>query len=91
MADLRELMREAVNKRLEWTTTLQGHVIADAILAALDTAGLVVVPREATEVMAKAGKKAFMPPTTFQKYMTTMEEAWEAMIAASPFSKKEVG
>jgi hypothetical protein len=64
--------------------------VADAILTALDAAGLVVVPREPTEEMAKAGKNAFMPPTTFVSYTTSMAEAWVHMIAASPFAKKEV-
>jgi len=64
---------------------------SDAILAAMDAAGLVVVPRDPTEEMAKAGKNAFMPPTTFVSYTTSMAEAWTHMVSASPFAKKEVG
>jgi hypothetical protein len=67
------------------------HQQADAIIAALDAAGLVVVPSEPTEEMAKAGKNAFMPPTTFVSYTTSVAEAWVHMVSASPFAKKEVG
>ena len=53
---------------------------ADAILAALDAAGLVVVPREPTEEMGQAWHDADL----------VCRDEWQAMLAASPYAKKEV-
>lgn len=57
---------------------------ADAIIAALDAAGLVVVPREPTEEMVKAAEEGDL-------VNYPAEDSWKYMIAASPFAKKEVG
>jgi hypothetical protein len=56
---------------------------ADAILTALDAAGLVVVPRKATEEMCRAMDNS--PDDTL------WQEVWAEAVAASPFAKKEVG
>jgi hypothetical protein len=89
--ELRDLIARALlaDRRGPGNQPCANH-LADAIIAALDAAGLAVVPREPTEEMAKAGKNAFMPPTTFVSYTTSMAEAWVHMISASPFAKKEV-
>ena len=93
--DIRELIGVTIKESRTRQAETHGNDhdnddVAGAVLAALDKAGLVVVPREPTEGMVTSGKDAYMPPTTFVKYTTTMEEAWEAMIAASPYAKKEM-
>ncbi len=61
---------------------------AAAILAALDAAGLVVVPREMTkEMLADLHAAAFFNSSIGTKIGPT----YTAMIAASPYAKNEVG
>jgi hypothetical protein len=62
----------------------ESEVIADAILAALDAAGLVVVPREPTEEMVRY----------IRGIAATNHSAaamWRHIVAASPYTKKAVG
>ena len=61
------------------------EVWAHAILTALDAAGLVVVPREPTEEMLWAVR------SYIDRDAYIDGETYQAMIAASPFAKKEVG
>ena len=82
MVDLRELLAAAINSPNDYD-----H--ADAIIAALDAAGLVVVPREPTEEMSEAGMD-YMPGCDPTDCMVKAGVAFEAMLAASPYAKKGV-
>jgi hypothetical protein len=75
MVDLRELLAAAINSPNDYD-----H--ADAILAALDAAGLVVVPREPTEEMEEAWLE--------NDHQQTASGDYAVMLAASPYAKKEV-
>lgn len=83
---LRELFISVLDRR---ENDMAAPEVADSILAALDTAGLVVVPREPTEAMIQSAQTAWSPPTTFVIYTTTMREAVCAALAASPYAKGE--
>lgn len=94
MVDLRELLARALWSglpRLYDEMPRPGSALAeehircnegsDAILSALDAAGLVVVPREPTDVMASAVyKRTVHGLFPFSEY--------RAMLAASPFAKE---
>lgn len=62
---------------------------ADAILAALDAAGLVVVPREPTPEMWAASGTAVIK-TGPRHHDIVSEAVYQAMLAASPYAKNEV-
>lgn len=107
--ELREILKKAVWDGMDarcvepcWaatnTDTIRGcgcmDKAADAILSALDAAGLVVVPREPTEEMISAGEDRDRPAGEYSGYSTEFarcEQHYAAMIAASPFAKKDVG
>jgi hypothetical protein len=101
MVDLRELIARAacsdcegaafINSTPDSTTNeyrWQDYLsTADAILAALYAAGLVVVPREPTEEMIAAFSDSI------QFWMEECGEdadVYRSMLAASPYAKKEV-
>ena len=76
----------------EWYATT-----ADAILAALSTAGLAIVPVEATDHMLSKGCELECTDDQCLKTgicrrevrsMNRMGEHWSAMLAASPFTKE---
>jgi len=65
------------------------QVDADAVLRALDAAGLVVVPRDPTEVMMnagyrKVGKMHYEPTASAQGWGEHATDIYRAMIAAAP-------
>ena len=62
--------------------------IADAILAALTTAGLAIVPVEATEAMLVDGAKALRDFYRFEAPYPRTRSMYRAMLAASPFTKE---
>jgi hypothetical protein len=74
-----------------------GFDLPAAILTALDDAGLVVVPRKATIPMMQAAEKAVEARFPYASDSLKADRSivcWDAhaaMIAASPFAKKEVG
>ena len=80
MVDLRNLITEAVYSS-------RSIDCADAILAAMDAAGLVVVPREPTEEMRRAFQEKM---DEWMQEIGTDDDLYTAMIAASPYAKKEV-
>ena len=53
----------------------------EEFLSALDAAGLVIVPVEATREMLDCGEAAHMP-------FGEMLAAWDAMLSASPFAEE---
>lgn len=62
---------------------------ADAVLRALDAAGLVVVPRDPTEAMMnagyrKVGKMHYEPTASAQGWGEHATDIYRAMIAAAP-------
>jgi hypothetical protein len=57
--------------------------VVDAYEAALEKAGLVMVPREATEAMLEAFRKACYGYFDIDLYCPLPEEAYRAMIAAA--------
>jgi hypothetical protein len=85
MVDLRELIARAAYEKGSFLVQAYDPWLtwADAILAALDAAGLVVVPRRADEKMCR-GMDGSVEGCLWQ-------EVWASAIAASPFAKKEVG
>ena len=60
------------------------RVAAEEALAAIEAAGCVVVPKEATEAMIREIED---PPSGLDKF--TVKYVYEAMLAASPFAKRE--
>jgi hypothetical protein len=87
--ELRKLIALAINEQPGTVQRNYGPT-ADAILAALDAAGLVVVPRLPTVDMCEAGMD-HMPGSDPTECMVEAGIVFEVMIAASPFAKKEVG
>lgn len=73
-ASAKEVIAAAIKSRPAWNTPYSAD--ADAILAALDAAGLVVVPREPTEAMVAAWMVGY--PHDYQQG----REVYRAMIAA---------
>lgn len=78
MVDLRELLAAAINSPNDYD-----H--ADAILATLDAAGLVVVPRDPTGNMSEAGWRS-LPCNVTKRFIA--DECYRAMISASPHAQK---
>jgi hypothetical protein len=96
MVDLRELLARAIcfadhldrfdaSASINYQDKHQHCFVphADAIIAALDAAGLVVVPREPTPRMIEVGCE-------YVEFINTASDAYRAMLAASPYAKKEV-
>ena len=84
MTDLRELIARVAKHATGYVAVshYESEVIADAIIAALDAAGLVVVPRAPTERMIDVG-------CDYVEFINTASDAYRAMIAASPYMKGE--
>ena len=57
-------------------------VLTGSILAALDAAGYVIVPKEPTEAMKEAVWYRF--GDVYDACMNAAEETWRAMLAAKP-------
>ena len=92
--ELRELIarvtHETAQSDMDMCGIYNADDVADAILAALDKAGLVVVPKLPTVDMCEAGLD-HMPGNDPTDCMVKAGIVFERMIAASPFAKKEVG
>ena len=65
--------------------------LSRAILAALDAAGLVVVPREPTEEMCRVLHQTMFLEPYDATNLTNLGAGLEAANSYSPFAKKEVG
>lgn len=110
MVDLRELIGTAAVKCMALDEWRNLHLdfpdrVSDAVLSALDAAGLVVVPKEPTEEILDAGTRRLWAtrrqtngPITLNVYASRevmdadrvgIREAYAAMLAAS-YAKKEV-
>lgn len=97
MTELRELLARAIDPNFDNIPKINLYkqrlddvfYQVDAILAALDAAGLVVVPRPPTEAMCEAGMD-YMPGCDPTDCMVKAGVAFEVMLAASPYAKKEM-
>ena len=91
MVDLRELIANTVQETragYQDDPTPEDWASARAILAALDAAGMVVVPREPTDEMKEAGELS--PNYVIKRRDMAHLDVYRAMISASPYAKKEV-
>lgn len=93
--ELRDLIRVSLK-----SARREGLIEVDALLSALDAAGLVVVPREATESMAARGRiiygsdSAERPLDKSDAYLLSTSGAkrrYAAMLAASPYTERSEG
>ena len=94
----RDGLREMLERALEASSASEDYEdtirdAADAILTALDGAGIAVVPKEPTEAMIREWEAACPPPG---RYVSEDAETaayaradWTAMLDASPFAHKE--
>ena len=79
-ASTKEVIAAAIKSRPAWNTSYSAD--AAAILAALDAAGFVVVPREPTEEMIENGLGAMMEWDARTGDDQGIAEVYRAMIAA---------
>ncbi len=88
-AELVAAMARAIQKRAEMldpdVTWNEWVPEATAALAAIESAGGVVVPREATPAMVDAHFQAHNDAETF---FADVPDVWRAMLAASPLAKE---
>ncbi len=80
----REELIEAIARAMAECEPRSLYGDAVAALAALEAAGAVVVPREATHEMADVGTEARWKSAV--RDANNVREIWRAMIAASPYA-----
>lgn len=67
----------------------EAHRIVNAQIAAIEAAGVRLVPVRATHKMAHVGEEARWQSAV--RDADNVREIWDAMLAASPYARKEPG